>query len=140
MYKDAYWLFEVKGVKNPAGTYTIGYGAQSSGKGPKFFALEYSTDEGKNWTGINLQTKDEAWGDGTNGRKVTYTYAMPDTGNEVKTVTESFKLPALDKGTLQIRARVADTMTADRTAEMSGWTTTATNRIGHRAEIQFVAD
>ena len=140
MYKDAYWLFEVKGVKNPAGTYTIGYGAQSSGKGPKFFALEYSTDEGKNWTGIKLQTKDEAWGDGTNGRKVTYTYAMPDTGNEVKTVTESFKLPALDKGTLQIRARVADTMTADRTAEMSGWTTTATNRIGKHAEIQFVAD
>ena len=140
IYKDDYWLFEVNGVKNPAGTYTIGYGAQSSAKSAKFFALEYSVDEGSTWTGINLQTKNEAWTDETNGREVTYTYAMPETANEVKTVTESFKLPALDKVKLMIRARVADTMGADRTAEISGPAHGGTNRIGGRAEIRFTAD
>ena len=38
------WLFEVANGKNPAGTYTIGYGACASAAGPKFFTLEVSVD------------------------------------------------------------------------------------------------
>ena len=144
MYKDDYWLFEVANVKNPAGTYTIGYGACSSAAGPKFFALEYSLDGGTTWTGINTKTVQEAYINGTGEREVTYTYALSyesNTANEVCVVTESFHLDAITAySTLMIRARVADTMKLDRKAEMSSPSHGGTNRIGNRAEIQFKAD
>ena len=144
MYKDDYWLFEVANVKNPAGTYTIGYGACSSAAGPKFFALEYSLDGGATWTGINTKTVSEAWKDGSNARDVTYTYGLSyesNTANEVYAVTESFHLDAITAySTLMIRARVADTMKLDRKAEMTSPSHGGTNRIGNRAEIHFVAD
>ena len=41
---------------------------------------------------------------------------------------------------LMIRARVADTMKLDKSAEMTSPTHAGTNRIGNKAEIQFVAD
>jgi hypothetical protein len=142
IYKDDYWLFEVANVKNPAGTYTIGYGACASAAGPKFFALEYSLDGGTTWTGINTKTVSEAWKNGT--RDVTYTYALSyesNKANEVCTVTESFHLDAIpDYSTLMIRARVSDTLKLDRSADMSGPAHGGTNRIGNHAEIQFVAD
>ena len=144
MYKDDYWLFEVAGVKNPAGTYTIGYGACSSAAGPKFFALEYSLDGGTTWTGINTKTVSEADKNGANARDVTYTYGLSydsNKANEVYTVTESFHLDAISAyATLMIRARVADTMKLDRSGEMSGPSHGGTNRIGNHAEIQFQAD
>ena len=143
MYKDDYWLFEVYDVKNPAGTYTIGYGSVASAAGPKFFALEYSLDGGSTWTGINTQTKSEALKTGEGAREVTYTYALSpgNTANEVCTVTESFHLGAITvKTKLMIRARVADTMKLDRSAEMTSAYHGGTNRIGARAEIRFAAD
>ena len=141
MYKDDYWLFEVDNVRNPAGTYTIGYGACSSAAGPKFFALEYSVD-GEHWFGVNTKTVSEAFKDGSNARDVTYTYALSyesNAANEVYTVTESFHAPAFS-GKIFIRARVADTMKLDRKAEMTSPAHGGTNRIGNRAEIHFVAD
>ena len=144
MYKDDYWLFEVANVKNPAGTYTIGYGACSSAAGPKFFALEYSLDGGATWTGINTKTVSEAYQNGSEARDVTYTYGLSYTSNaanEVYTVTESFHLDAITNyATLMIRARVADTMKLDRKAEMTSPAHGGTNRIGGGAQIQFKAD
>ena len=144
IYKDDYWLFEVSNVKNPAGTYTIGYGACSSAAGPKFFALEYSLDGGTTWTGINTKTVSEAYQNGSEARDVTYTYALSYTSNaanEVCTVTESFHLDAITSyTTLMIRARCADTMKLDRKAEMTSPAHGGTNRIGGRAEIHFQAD
>lgn len=144
MYKDDYWLFEVANVKNPAGTYTIGYGTCASNAGPKFFALEVSVDGGTTWTAINPKTTSEALKDGSNAREVTYTYAHAYTtnaNNEVLKVTESFHLDALTTYTkLMIRARVADTMKHDRTGEMTSAAHGGTNRIGNRAEIHFTAD
>lgn len=144
MYKDDYWLFEVYDVKNPAGTYTIGYGSVASAAGPKFFALEYSLDGGSTWTGINTQTKNVALKTGADARDITYTYALSpesDKANEVCTVTESFHLGAIaSKTKLMIRARVADTMKLDRSAEMTSASHGGTNRIGARAEIHFTAD
>ena len=144
IYKDDYWLFEVSNVKNPAGTYTIGYGACSSAAGPKFFALEYSLDGGTTWTGINTKTVSEAYQNGSEARDVTYTYALSYTSNaanEVCTVTESFHLDAITSyTTLMIRARCADTMKLDRKAEMTSPAHGGTNRIGGRAEIHVQAD
>lgn len=144
IYKDDYWLFEVSNVKNPAGTYTIGYGACSSAAGPKFFALEVSVDGGTTWTGINTKTVSEAYQNGSEAREVTYTYALSytsNTANEVCTVTESFHLDAITSyTTLMIRARCADTMKLDRKAEMTSPSHGGTNRIGGRAEIHFQAD
>ena len=142
MYKDDYWLFEVEGVKNAAGVYTIGYGCCSSAAGPKFFALEYSLDNGATWTGINTRTESVTLKDGSASRSISYTFAISPTNNvanEVFVVTESFHLNAFN-GKLMVRARVADTMKLDKSAEMSSATHAGTNRIGNRAEIQFVAD
>jgi len=142
MYKDDYWLFEVEGVKNAAGTYTIGYGCCSSAAGPKFFALEYSLDNGITWTGINTKEESITLKTGADARDVTYTYAISptsNTANEVCVVTESFHLNAF-KGKLMVRARVADTMKLDKSAEMSGATHAGTNRIGNQAQIIFTAD
>ena len=131
-------------MKNPAGTYTIGYGACASAAGPKFFALEYSLDGGTTWTGINTKTVSEAYQNGSQARDVIYTYALSyesNTANEVCTVTESFHLDAItDYTTLMIRARVSDTMKLDRKAEMTSPSHGGTNRIGGHAEIQFQAD
>ena len=144
MYKNDYWLFEVENVKNPAGTYTIGYGCCSSAAGPKYFALEYSLDGGETWTGINTKTESISLKSGSGARDVTYTFAISPTSNkanEVCVVTESFHLEAMTKMTkLMIRARVADTMKLDKSAEMTSPTHAGTNRIGNKAEIQFVAD
>lgn len=144
MYKDDYWLFEVDGVKNPAGTYTIGYGSCSSAAGPKFFALEYSLDGGTTWNGINTKTESISLKTGASAREITYTYALSpssNTANEACVITESFHLDAMSQMTkLMIRARVADTMKLDKSGEMSSATHAGTNRIGNRAEIQFVAD
>ena len=143
MYKDDYWLFELECVKNPAGTYTIGYGCCSSGAGPKFFALEYSLDGGENWTGINTKTESITLNNGSSARDVTYTYAISptsDTANEACVVTESFHLDAMKKTKLMIRARVADTMKLDRSAEMASAAHGGTNRIGGQAQIAFTAD
>lgn len=61
--------------------------------------------------------------------------------NEVFTVTESFHLDAIPSYvTLMIRARVADTMKLDRSAEMTSPSHGGTNRIGGGAQIQFKAD
>lgn len=142
MYKDDYWLFEVEGVKNAAGTYTIGYGCCSSAAGPKFFALEYSLDNGTTWTGINTKKESITLKTGADARDVTYTYAISptsNTANEVCVVTESFHLNAF-KGKLMVRARVADTMKLDKSAEMSSATHAGTNRIGNQAQIIFTAD
>ena len=144
VYLDDYWLFEVAGVKNPAGTYTIGYGTCASAAGPKFFTLEYSLDEGATWTAVNTKTTSEAYADGSHARDVTYTYALSytsNTANEVLTVTESFHLDAITSYTrLMIRARVSDTMALARNKELNGANHGGTNRIGNRAEIIFTAD
>ena len=144
VYKDDYWLFEVANVKNPAGTYTIGYGACASAAGPKFFTLEVSVDGGTTWTPVNTKTTSEAWADGTHERDVTYTYALSyasNKANEVLTVTESFHLDAIPEyTTLMVRTRVCDTMVLGRTKEMNGANHGGTNRIGARAEIRFTAD
>lgn len=142
MYKDDYWLFEVDHVKNPAGTYTIGYGCCSSAAGPKFFALEYSVDEGVTWTGINTKTESKSLKDSSGTRDVTYTYAISpqnNKANEVTVVTESFHLAAVE-GKLMIRARVSDTMKLDTTADMTSRNHGGTNRIGGEAQILFAAD
>ena len=141
-YKDDYWLLEVDGVANPAGTYGVTFSSCSSAAGPKFFVLEYSTD-GSNWTAINTKTTSEKMTDaaGTT-RDVTYTYALSytsNTANEVLTVEESFQLPAFS-GKLQIRARVCDTMVIKRDKELNGPDNGGTTRIGRRAEITFTAD
>jgi len=144
VYKDDYWLFEVAGVKNPAGTYTIGYGTCASAAGPKFFILEYSLDGGATWTAVNTKTSSEAYANGTQARDVTYTYALSyesNAANEVLTVTESFHLDALTSYTrLLIRARVSDTMALARNKELNGANHGGTNRIGGGAQIQFKAD
>lgn len=142
-YKDDYWLLEVDGVENPAGTYGVTFSSCSSAAGPKFFVLEYSTDGGSNWTAVNTKTTSEKMTDtaGTT-RDVTYTYALSytsNTANEVLTVEESFHLPALS-GKLLVRARVCDTMTLKRDKELNGPDNGGTTRIGKHAEITFQAD
>ena len=143
IYLNDYWLFEVNGVTNPAGTYGISYTACSSAAGPKFFVLEYSTD-GTNWTAVNTKTTSETMTDtaGTT-RDVTYTYGLSYTSNaanELLDVAESFHLGALSAGKLLIRARVCDTMALGRNKEMNGADHGGTNRIGKHAEITFTAD
>ena len=141
-YKDDYWLLEVDGVENPAGTYGVTFSSCSSAAGPKFFVLEYSTD-GSNWTAINTKTTSETMTNATaTTRDVTYTYALSytsNTANEVLTVEESFHMPAVS-GKLLIRARVCDTMALKRDKELNGPDNGGTTRIGRKAEITFTAD
>ncbi len=143
IYLNDYWLFEVNGVTNPAGTYGIKYTACSSAAGPKFFVLEYSTD-GMNWTAVNTKTTTETMTDSAaTTRDVTYTYGLSytsNTANELLDVSESFHLDALSAANLLIRARVCDTMALGRNKEMNGADHGGTNRIGKHAEITFTAD
>ena len=143
VYLNDYWLFEVDHVDNPAGTYGISYFAGSSAAGPKFFVVEYSTDEGASWTAVNTKTTSEKMTDsaGTT-RDVTYTYGLSYTSNvanELLEVKENFHLPAL-KGKLQIRARVNDTMVLGRNKELNGANNGGTTRVGRHAEITFLSD
>ena len=141
-YLDDYWLLEVDGVENPAGTYGVTFSSCSSAAGPKFFVLEYSVN-GTDWTAVNTKTTSEKMTDsaGTT-RDVTYTYALSytsNTANEVLTVEESFHLPALS-GKLQVRARACDLMALKRDKNLNGPDNGGTTRIGRRAEISFTAD
>ena len=132
LYKDDYWLFEVFNVKNPAGQYSIEYCTESSGNGPKYFVLEYSTD-GTNWTPIDGQN-----GNYGSSESFTYTYSM-DSASTVKTVSKSFHLAEMaDFVTLSIRARCVSKSRVSGTdmALNHG----ATSRIGDHVNIEFTAD
>ena len=109
MYPDDYWLFDVYNVDNDAGTYTIKYYHRASPAGPKYYMLEYSTDDGENWTAFETQstldTRDA-------GGSVTNSYYITD-ANTVATVNASFTLDSPFSGTLKIRSRVCANLRVD---------------------------
>ncbi len=130
IYKGDWWLFEAYRVDNPAGTYTLNYCVESSGNGPKYFLLEYSTD-GENWTSINPQS-----GSYTADGDFDYTYAI-STQSVVQIVNETFN-PGAVHGTLAVRARVVSIsrVVGTNMAVNHG----ATNRIGDHITLSFAAD
>lgn len=140
IYKGDYWLFEAYRVDNPAGTYTLEYCVESSGSGPKYFALEYSTD-GSSWTFIDGRSgsfelpateSSEAVSETFN-----YTYAI-ETPSIVQTIRKSFS-PGAVNGTLSVRARVVSVCRADDTKAMTV-NHGGTNRVGDHINLSFVAD
>ena len=139
IYKEDYWLFEVFGVMKPAGTYSIEYCVESSNNGPKYFALEYSTD-GENWTVIDGQegsysvVVDEV----EQTENFIYTYAI-DTASTVKTISKSFHLDAITSpSTVSVRARCVSVSRVAGTP--MGVNHEATNRVGDHVTINFTAD
>lgn len=143
MNKDAYWLFEVYKVNNPAGTYNIKYKTIASGSGPKFFILEYSVDEGETWTAVNTTTESWNKADGTLYGDVTYTYVLAPESNEANetcNVDESFTIGAFNAyKTLMIRARVSSQLKESAAGEMAE-TSGGTNRIFDNIKISFIPD
>lgn len=142
MNLGSYWLFEVSNVENPAGTYTIGYDATSSGAGPKCYIVEYSADNGSTWTATSTTTAMLQLKDGTDYGTVTYTYLISptnNTANEPCTVSESFHLDAFS-GTLMIRARVSAGLQLDRDKDMSTPRSGGTSRLINEPSISFTAD
>ena len=143
MNKDAYWLFEVYKVNNPAGTYNIKYKTIASAAGPKFFIIEYSIDEGETWTAVNTTTRSWNKADGTAYGDVTYTYVLAPESNEANEtcdVDESFTIGAFNGyKTLMIRARVSSQMREGATGDMAE-TSGGTNRIFNNVIISFTPD
>ena len=136
-YKDDYWLFDLFMVKNSAGTYTIDYCVESSDKGPKYFALEYSTD-GSNWTIINGKTGHYTYESEGIDETFVYTYAI-STAKTVQNVKQTFHLAKLSSyTTVSVRARVASV------SRMSGSPLPvnggATTRVGDHITVSFSAD
>lgn len=139
MPKDSYWLFEVPVKDMPAGKYNIAYNQSSSASGPNYFLMEVSVD-GKNWAPAAAQTTTETYPDGTNGREVTWTYALNKGGvnaaNVAYPVNVSYSAPALaGEVTLYIRAKVADDMRYSANNTINA--TSGTNRIWGPCTITF---
>ena len=134
MSKEKYWLFEINNVNNPAGTYNIQYQMTSSGGGPKFFRLEYSTDGGQTWAPINPKNEEFVLEDGETKDTFDYTYSI-ESGNKTCVVDESFTLGELNKK-LMIRAIVASNFNVNLDGKM-GEATTATNRIYGYIKVNF---
>lgn len=135
--KGDYWLFELYMVKNAAGTYTIDYKVESSSKGPKYFALEYSID-GTNWTIIDGKNGTYKYESEGIDESFVYTYAITKDGT-VQNVSHSFRLPKLsDYTTVSVRARVASV------SRMSGSpmpiNNGATTRVGDHITVSFAKD
>ena len=138
MPKGGYWLFEVPVKDMPAGTYNITYNHSASATGPNYFLLEVSVD-GQNWAPAGAQTTTETFKDGSNGREVTWTYALNKGGknaaNVACAVDVDYAAPALPgQNTLYIRAKIADDMAYGATKAMGG---SGTNRIWGPCEITF---
>lgn len=146
MNSGAYWKFSVYNVQNPAGVYTISYGATSSAHGPKCYILEYAlagssdADDDLVWTPINAKTETLKYADGTDYGTVTYTYLISpvnNTANEACWVNESFSLDAISPAkNLLIRARVCSEFENAREADMST-VTGGTSRIFGPPVISF---
>lgn len=131
VYKEDYWLFEVYNVNNPAGTYTLDYKMESSNNGPKYFLLEYSLDNGANWTAFPGYSTTPYDPDGD----VQYHYAL--TGGTPAAITQNVTLGAV-AGTLSLRARV--TSTSRTTGSQMPVNHGASNRVGDHVTISFTAD
>ena len=145
MNSGAYWKFSVYNVQNPAGVYTISYGATSSAHGPKCYLLEYAlanprdADDDLVWTPINATTETLKLADGTDYGTVTYTYLISpvnNIANEACWVNESFSLGAVSGKNLLIRARVSSELEDARAADMST-VTGGTSRIFGPPVISF---
>lgn len=131
MYKGDYWLFEVFNVKNPAGTYSIEFCMESSGNGPKYFALEYSLNDSP-W--VIIDPKDGSYSD----ENFQYTFAI-ETASVVNTISKSVAAPAITEfSTLKVRARIVSRSRVAGTDMVVNHT--ATNRIGDHVNISFTAD
>lgn len=133
-----YWLFTVPVKDMPAGTYNITYNHSASATGPNYFLMEVSVD-GQNWVPAGAQTTTETFKDGSNGREVTWTYALNQGGanaaNVACTVDVDYTAPALPgENTLYVRAKIADDMAYGATKAMGG---SGTNRIWGPCEITF---
>jgi hypothetical protein len=138
MVKDAYWMFEVPVKDMPAGTCNITYNHSASATGPNYFLMEVSLD-GQNWTPAAAQTTTETFKDGSNGREVTWTYALNRGGanaaNIPYVVDVDYEVPALSgENTLYIRAKVADDMAYGSEKALG---TIGTNRIWGPCEITW---
>lgn len=135
VYKEDYWLFEVYNVDNPAGSYTLDYWMESSDKGPKYFLLEYSIDEGATWTKVpGYQTTSYTSGSYTEDT-VEYTYIMPGASSIVQ-VSQAIVLPAVEGAkTLMFRARVTSASRANGTKMPLNHG--ATSRVGDHVTISF---
>ena len=101
--------------------------------------MEVSVD-GKNWAPAAAQTTTETYADGTNGREVTWTYALNKGGvnaaNVAYPVNVSYSAPALaGEVTLYIRAKVADDMRYSANNTINA--TSGTNRIWGPCTITF---
>ena len=138
MVKGSYWLFEVPVKDMPAGTYNVTYNHSASATGPNYFLMEVSLD-GQNWAPAGAQTTTETFKDGSNGREVTWTYALNRGGvnaaNIAYVVDVDYAAPALPgDNTLYIRAKVADDMAYGSEKALG---TKGTNRIWGPCEITF---
>jgi hypothetical protein len=85
------------------------------------------------------QTTTETFIDGSNGREVTWTYALNKGGvnaaNVAYTVDVDYAAPALPgENTLYVRAKIADDMAYGATKAMGG---SGTNRIWGPCQITF---
>lgn len=137
VYKEDYWLFEVYNVDNPVGSYTLDYWMESSDKGPKYFLLEYSIDEGATWTKVpGYQTTSYSSGDYTEDT-VEYTYIMPGASSIVQ-VNQAIVLPAVQGSkTLMFRARVTSASRANDNGKKMPLNHGATSRVGDHVTISF---
>lgn len=138
MVKGAYWMFEIPVKDMPAGTCNITYKHSASATGPNYFLMEVSHD-GQNWTPAGAQTTIETFKDGSNGREVTWTYALNRGGanaaNIAYVVDVDYVVPALSgENTLYIRAKVADDMAYGSEKALG---TKGTNRIWGPCEITW---
>ena len=116
---DAYWLFEVPRISNPAGVYNIAYSTCSTNAGGKLFVMEYSTDGGNSWTAFPGTLFNQVWTKSDNTTVTAdYTYVLAEGTNanqEWLDVSKNISLPALN-GTLLIRARVSAAVKNDNSA------------------------
>lgn len=133
---DDYWLFTIP-VKHLRSNTKVQLNTlmSSSAAGPKFFMLEYSTDDMETWNSVNEKTTTLA------GRDIKHTIMLPyvSAANEDYLVNEVFPVAkSISSGTLYIRLRVCDTRSNKNDKEIiakNGGTTRLKTKAGSCEQI-----
>lgn len=115
---DDYWKFTVP-VKNLKANTKVNLKTilSSSGSGPKFFIVEYSTDGGVTWkTGSATQSVEDKAKTDTENRTIVYSYRAADSpANADCVVDETITVAeAIKEGNLCLRLRVCDAMACNK--------------------------
>lgn len=109
---------------------------QSSGTGPKFWIVEYSTDNAATWVTVNTSTTNASEFISAQSREIIYTFiALSAAPTEIGQTFVVDK--AIADGNLLIRLRVSDAMRADNnaTSDLITESNAGTNRLTRATDV-----